>query len=59
MFHTVPEGLDDFVDAVVPELQRRGPFRREYEGVTLLENLGLPRPENRFFSRSAALNSER
>ena len=49
MFHTVPEGLDDFVDMVVPELQRRGLFRREYEGVTLRENLGLPRPPNRFF----------
>ncbi|MEI9997432.1 MAG: hypothetical protein WDM91_22750 [Rhizomicrobium sp.] len=45
----VPSGLDDFVDLVVPELQRRGIFRREYEGKTLRENLGLPRPENRFF----------
>jgi len=42
-------GLDDFVDKVVPELQRRGLFRREYEGETLRENLGLPRPENQFF----------
>ena len=49
MFPYVPEGLDDFVDRVVPELQRRGLFRREYEGKTLRENLGLPRPENRFF----------
>jgi alkanesulfonate monooxygenase len=30
-------------------LQRRGLFRIEYEGVTLRENLGLPRPKNRFF----------
>src|SRR3954464_225073 len=50
MFPYVPEGLDDFVDRVVPELQRRGLFRTEYEGRTLRENLGLPRPENRFFS---------
>jgi FMN-dependent oxidoreductase (nitrilotriacetate monooxygenase family) len=50
MFPYVPGGLDDFVDQVVPELQRRGLFRREYEGKTLRENLGLPRPENRFFS---------
>ena len=50
MFPYLPGGLDDFVDRVVPELQRRGLFRREYEGVTLRENLGLPRPENRFFS---------
>jgi FMN-dependent oxidoreductase (nitrilotriacetate monooxygenase family) len=50
MFPYVPGGLDDFVDRVVPELQRRGLFRREYEGATLRENLGLPRPENRFFT---------
>jgi len=49
MFPYLPEGLDDFVDRVVPELQRRGLLRREYEGKTLRENLGLPRPENRFF----------
>src|SRR5271163_3146799 len=49
MFPLVPEGLDDFVDKVVPELQRRGLFRREYEGRTLRENLGLPKPRNRFF----------
>jgi alkanesulfonate monooxygenase SsuD/methylene tetrahydromethanopterin reductase-like flavin-dependent oxidoreductase (luciferase family) len=51
MFPYVPGGLDDFVDLVVPELQRRGLFRREYEGVTLRENLGLPRPPNRFFAK--------
>jgi alkanesulfonate monooxygenase len=50
MFPYLPGGLDDFVDKVVPELQRRGLFRREYEGRTLRENLGLPRPENRFFA---------
>lgn len=49
MFPYLPEGLDDFVDHVVPELQRRGLFRREYEGRTLRENLGLPRPPNRHF----------
>jgi alkanesulfonate monooxygenase SsuD/methylene tetrahydromethanopterin reductase-like flavin-dependent oxidoreductase (luciferase family) len=52
MFPYVPGGLDDFVDRVVPELQRRGIFRHEYEGKTLRENLGLPRPTNRFFSNS-------
>jgi FMN-dependent oxidoreductase (nitrilotriacetate monooxygenase family) len=51
MFPYVPGGLDDFVDLVVPELQRRGLFRREYEGMTLRENLGLPRPPNRFFAK--------
>jgi FMN-dependent oxidoreductase (nitrilotriacetate monooxygenase family) len=49
MFPYLPGGLDDFVERVVPELQRRGLFRREYEGRTLRENLGLPRPQNRFF----------
>ena len=49
MFPYLPGGLDDFVDKVVPELQRRELFRREYEGTTLRENLGLPRPKNRFF----------
>jgi FMN-dependent oxidoreductase (nitrilotriacetate monooxygenase family) len=53
MFPWVPGGLDDFVDRVVPELQRRGLFRHEYEGTTLRDNLGLPRPENRFFARPA------
>jgi FMN-dependent oxidoreductase (nitrilotriacetate monooxygenase family) len=50
MFPYLPGGLDDFVDKVVPELQRRGIFRREYAGRTLRENLGLPRPANRFFT---------
>ncbi|KAF3884982.1 MULTISPECIES: LLM class flavin-dependent oxidoreductase [Nostocales] len=49
MFPFVPEGLNDFVDRVVPELQRRGIFRQDYEGKTLRENLGLARPANRFF----------
>lgn len=53
MFPTVPAGLDDFVRLVVPELQRRGIFRREYEGTTLREHLGLPRPANRFFPADA------
>ncbi|TAJ33845.1 MAG: LLM class flavin-dependent oxidoreductase [Reyranella sp.] len=53
MFPYLPGGLDDFVDKVVPELQRRGLFRTEYEGTTLRENLGLPRPDNRFFAATA------
>jgi hypothetical protein len=52
MFPYLPSGLEDFVNRVVPELQRRGLFRRKYEGRTLRENLGLPRPENRFFPRT-------
>ncbi len=44
----LPGALNDFVDLIVPELQRRGLFRKEYEGTTLRENLGLKRPENLF-----------
>ncbi len=40
----LPAGLSDFVTLVVPELQRRGLFRTAYEGKTLRDNLGLPRP---------------
>jgi FMN-dependent oxidoreductase (nitrilotriacetate monooxygenase family) len=50
MFPYLPDGLDDFVDQVVPVLQMRGLFRTDYEGATLRENLGLPRPENRYFT---------
>jgi len=54
MFSHLPEGIDDFVNEVVPELQRREIFRREYQGRTLRENLGLPRPANRFFASPPA-----
>lgn len=44
----LPSGLEAFVDHVVPLLQQRGLFRREYEGRTLREHYGLARPENRY-----------
>ena len=59
MFPTVPAGLDDFVEQVVPELQRRGIFRTEYEGPTLRDHLGLQRPINRFFEGSMSRAAER
>ena len=40
----LPGGLDDFIELVLPELRRRGLFRREYAGSTLREHLGLARP---------------
>jgi FMN-dependent oxidoreductase (nitrilotriacetate monooxygenase family) len=40
----LPETLDDIVRLLIPELQRRGLFRKEYEGTTLRENLGLRVP---------------
>jgi N-acetyl-S-(2-succino)cysteine monooxygenase len=49
----LPGSLKDFVDLVIPELQRRGLFRKEYEGMTLRENLGLPKPVNRHHQRFA------
>ncbi|WP_144534130.1 LLM class flavin-dependent oxidoreductase [Bacillus pumilus] len=44
----LPEGLDMFVDRVVPILQERGLFKTEYTGQTLRENLGLTQPKNRY-----------
>jgi FMN-dependent oxidoreductase (nitrilotriacetate monooxygenase family) len=38
-----PGSYEDFVRLVVPELQQRGLFQREYQGATLRENLGMPR----------------
>jgi hypothetical protein len=38
-----PGAFDDFVNLVVPELQRRGLFRQDYAGPTLRDHLGLPR----------------
>jgi len=46
-----PDAFDEFIDTVVPELQRRGIFRREYSGFTLREHLGLPVPTNRYSKR--------
>jgi alkanesulfonate monooxygenase SsuD/methylene tetrahydromethanopterin reductase-like flavin-dependent oxidoreductase (luciferase family) len=44
----LPSPLYDFVDLVIPELQRRGRFRREYEPGTIRERWGLQRPANQF-----------
>jgi len=49
-----PGGLDDFVDQVVPELQRRGLYRTRYEGATLRENLGLRVPRSRYLDTPSA-----
>jgi len=37
----LPNSLDDFVEFILPELRRRGLFRKEYESNTLRGNLGL------------------
>ncbi|MEJ1978250.1 MAG: LLM class flavin-dependent oxidoreductase [Acetobacteraceae bacterium] len=44
----LPGGLNDFANMVIPELQERGLFRTEYEGTTLRDSLGLPRPPSRY-----------
>ncbi len=55
LFAHYPKPLEEFVDLVVPELQRRGIFRTEYDGTTLRANLGVPVPPNAFLAaRSAA-----
>ncbi|MDM9645638.1 LLM class flavin-dependent oxidoreductase [Rhizobium sp. S163] len=50
VFPYLPQGLDDVTQQLVPELQRRGIFRHDYEGSTLRDHLQLPRPANRFFA---------
>ncbi|HEY1797951.1 MAG TPA: LLM class flavin-dependent oxidoreductase [Stellaceae bacterium] len=54
----LPGGCEDFVALVVPELQRRGLFRAEYEGKTLRENLGLKRPVSRYAAASPDRRSD-
>lgn len=49
----LPGGLEDFVDGVVPILQARGLFRREYEGTTLRSHYDLPRPRNQYSTQDA------
>jgi FMN-dependent oxidoreductase (nitrilotriacetate monooxygenase family) len=49
----LPSGLEAFVDHVVPELQRRGLFRREYSGSTLRDHYGLPVPGADIAARQA------
>jgi FMN-dependent oxidoreductase (nitrilotriacetate monooxygenase family) len=50
--HT-PGTFEDFVKFVVPELQRRGIFQKDYKGATLRENLGLPWPERGWWRAKA------
>lgn len=56
-FSHVPEGVDDFVDLVVPILRERGLIRSEYEGSTLRDHLGLKYPENRYTKQRRAVSA--
>ncbi|RKN07397.1 LLM class flavin-dependent oxidoreductase [Streptomyces radicis] len=49
-----PGAFDEFGEGVVPELQRRGLFRTDYEGTTLRDHLGLARPTAGEWRRRAA-----
>lgn len=51
----LPGSMEDFVRLVVPELQRRGLFRTEYEGATLRQHLGLSRPAHGSWSKRFSL----
>jgi hypothetical protein len=53
-FQTMGDSLREFVERVVPDLQRRGLFRKQYEGATLREHLVLKRPSNRYVAPSGA-----
>jgi alkanesulfonate monooxygenase SsuD/methylene tetrahydromethanopterin reductase-like flavin-dependent oxidoreductase (luciferase family) len=54
---TFPEVFNDIVELVIPELQRRGLFRNEYESDTLRGNLGLSIPVNPFKKQSQIVNN--
>lgn len=49
-FPFLPQGLEGVTDRLIPELQQRGLFRKDYTGSTLREHFLLPRPGNQFFS---------
>tara|TARA_B100001123_G_scaffold104936_1_gene121788 strand:- start:10603 stop:11922 length:1320 start_codon:yes stop_codon:yes gene_type:complete len=52
----LPQGLNDFLEHVLPLLKERGLFREEYEADTLRGNLGLPKPENRYTKKTKAVS---
>ncbi|WP_141501992.1 LLM class flavin-dependent oxidoreductase [Paenibacillus luteus] len=54
---SIPSGLNDFVELVIPILQERGIYRTEYESDTLRGNLGLPVPTNRYTKQEEKVNS--
>ena len=49
----LPGSMDDFIELVIPELQRRGLFHKDYGGATLRDNLGFDRPASRWRDRTA------
>ena len=57
LFESLPGQLEAFVEGVIPELQKRGLFRTDYEGETLRDNLGLDFPINRYTAARAAISA--
>ncbi len=57
-FSVQAEGLDDFIRFVIPELEARGRYSRDLPGLTLRENLGLPRKASRYANPSAKVAAE-
>jgi len=55
LFQHYPKPLEEWVDLVIPELQRRGLFRTEYESTTFRGNLGVPIPKNRFAQNARSI----
>jgi hypothetical protein len=55
----LPSGFELFAEHVVPILRRRGLIRHEYEGTTLREHYGLPRPPSKYATASAATSPAR
>jgi FMN-dependent oxidoreductase (nitrilotriacetate monooxygenase family) len=53
----LPSGLEAFIEHVLPTLRDKGLFREEYDGQTLRDNYGLPRPANRLDGAGEALRS--
>ncbi|HEY2732966.1 MAG TPA: LLM class flavin-dependent oxidoreductase, partial [Polyangiales bacterium] len=58
MAPVLPSALELFVDEVVPLLRKRGLFRSDYNGDTLRDHYGLPRPSNQYSSRAGRVAAE-
>ena len=58
MAPALPQGLETFIEHVVPILRGKGLFREDYEGTTLREHYGLPLPPNQFHQREASQSSQ-
>jgi len=53
-FPVLGQGLDDFIEFVIPVLEARGRYQRELPGVTLRDHLGLPRKASRYAAQDDA-----